>query len=141
MKNAKEIKVCLSCSKEFELKRNTRGLYCSNQCQSDLRYKEFIRRWKAGEEDGLTGKYSISRHIKRYLFNKFDSKCCECSWSKVNNFTGNIPLEVEHIDGNFRNNKEENLKLLCPNCHSLTATYKGANKGNGRKDRKAYRLS
>ena len=30
------------------------------------------------------------------------------------------------------NNKEENLTLLCPNCHSLTPTAKGANKGNGR---------
>lgn len=34
------------------------------------------------------------------------------------------------------NNKEENLLLLCPNCHSLTSTYKGANKGNGRPGRK-----
>ena len=38
----------------------------------------------------------------------------------------------QHIDGNSKNNKEENLTLLCPNCHSLTKTYKGANRGNGR---------
>ena len=31
-------------------------------------------------------------------------------------------------------NKEENLTLLCPNCHSLTPTYRGANKGNGKRD-------
>lgn len=49
-----------------------------------------------------------------------------------------FPLEVEHIDGNFENNSEENLTLLCPNCYSLTPTYKGANKGNGRKERKKY---
>jgi predicted HNH restriction endonuclease len=47
-------------------------------------------------------------------------------------------LEIEHIDGNFENNAEENLELLCPNCHSLTSTYKGANKGSGRKERKKY---
>ena len=35
---------------------------------------------------------------------------------------------------------EDNLDLICPNCHSLTATYKGANKGNGRKDREKYSL-
>lgn len=40
---------------------------------------------------------------------------------------------MEHIVGDYTNNSEENLILLCPNCHSLTATYKGANKGHGRK--------
>ena len=58
-------------------------------------------------------------------------------WSKKNEYTGNIPLEIEHIDGNYLNNSENNLILLCPNCHSLTSTYKGANK-NGRKSRKKY---
>lgn len=42
-----------------------------------------------------------------------------------------MPLEVEHIDGDSTNNKEYNLTLLCPNCHSLTKTYRGLNKGNG----------
>ena len=36
------------------------------------------------------------------------------------------------------NNKEENLILLCPNCHSLTQTYKGANRNHGRQGRKKY---
>ena len=35
-----------------------------------------------------------------------------------------LTLEVEHKDGNHDNNKEENLQLLCPNCHSITATYR-----------------
>ena len=58
----------------------------------------------------------------------------------MNPFSNIIPLEIEHIDGNYLNNSESNLTLLCPNCHSLTATYKGANRGNGRKDRKRYSL-
>lgn len=49
-------------------------------------------------------------------------------------YTGTLPLEVEHIDGDATNNSEENLTLLCPNCHSLTRTYRGANKGNGNRD-------
>ena len=53
-------------------------------------------------------------------------------------YTKNIPLEIEHKDGNYKNNKEENLILLCPNCHSLASTYKGANINHGRKKRSKY---
>lgn len=40
-----------------------------------------------------------------------------------------LPLEVDHIDGDWRNNRIENLRLLCPNCHSTTDTYRGRAKG------------
>lgn len=95
--------------------------------------------WLNGEHNGIVGKTSTARWIKWYLIQKHGEKCMECGWSKRNPFTNKIPIELEHIDGDFTNNKEENLKLLCPNCHSLTPTYKGANKKKGRPRSKYYR--
>ncbi|MFG2997088.1 HNH endonuclease [Streptomyces sp. NPDC048340] len=40
-----------------------------------------------------------------------------------------LPLEVDHLDGDWRNNQPENLRLVCPNCHSTTDTYRGRAKG------------
>ena len=110
----------------------------------DYNYKTYIDRWKQGLETGLTGKKlkTNSCHIRRYIFEKYNSKCAKCGWSEINPYTKTIPLELEHIDGNHLNMDEENLTLLCPNCHSLTPTAtKGANKGNGRKFRKNGRTS
>ena len=106
--------------------------------KNDSHYINYIANWKAGLVDGMKGEYQISSHIVRYLREKFDNKCSKCGWNETNSYTGKIPLETEHIDGDYTNNKEENLDLLCPNCHSLTPTYKGANRGKGRKQRKKY---
>ncbi|HEY7545699.1 MAG TPA: HNH endonuclease signature motif containing protein, partial [Blastocatellia bacterium] len=42
------------------------------------------------------------------------------------------PLELDHRDGNPFNNHLSNLRLICPNCHSQTHTYKNRNMGRGR---------
>ena len=119
----------------------TNASYCSQTCKikagadrkgETTKYRNYIEKWKAGLVSGMRGKTAISKYIRRYLFEKYDNKCCECGWSKINIYTGTIPLEIEHIDGDHTNNKEENLKLLCPNCHSLTPTFRALNKGNGR---------
>lgn len=127
---------CLNCGKEIKQKNK----YCSNVCQKEFEYKLYINEWKNGIQSGLKGEYQISNHIKTYLFNKYGNKCARCGWGEKNIYTNKTPLEVEHIDGNYKNNNEENLILLCPNCHSLTATYKGANLNNGRKARSKYKI-
>lgn len=116
--------------------RDTRG-GLKDQAQyakqgADKRYLAYIERWKQGLETGMRGVTSISAHIRRYLFEKYGSACARCNWSVINVHTGNVPLEVEHIDGNHKNNTEDNLILICPNCHSLTATYRALNTGSGR---------
>jgi len=109
--------------------------YCSNRCQADYQYKMYIQEWLAGQKTGLQGHGVVSRHVKRYLREKYDNKCCICRWSKVNPVTGETPLVADHIDGNWRNNIECNLRLICPNCDSLTPTYAGLNRGKGREQR------
>lgn len=125
----KSKKYCLNCGKEI-FNFNT---YCNNDCFKEYQYKQYIESWKNGIVDGGTGNWgSVSRHIRTYLFKKYDNKCCLCGWSEINPYTNKIPLEIDHIDGNAMNHREENLRLICPNCHSLTETYRGKNKGNGR---------
>lgn len=131
--------VCINCGREFtDQNWKKERKYCSKHCQNEYQYNEYIAAWKRGEEDGLSGGIGISEHIRKYLFLKNDCKCEKCGWSEKNQYSGNIPLQIHHIDGNYKNNKEENLQLLCPNCHSLTDTFGTLNK-NGRKDRKKYK--
>ena len=117
-------KVCVNCN------TITTNKYCGSKCQNEYRIKLVFDKIKNGD---IT---LNSRQYKKYLIDKYGNKCMECGWDKVNPVTGKVPIELEHIDGNSTNNKLENLKLLCPNCHSLTPTYKALNIGKGRHSRR-----
>ena len=88
-----------------------------------------------GKENGLRSTGVVSNPVKRYLRRKFNDKCCLCGWSRINKKTGCVPLVADHRDGDWKNNTEKNLRLICPNCDSLSSTYAALNKGNGRKNR------
>lgn len=53
--------------------------------------------------------------------------CEECGWAKKAE-DGRLPLELHHINGNARDNRLKNLRILCPNCHSLKENYRGLNR-------------
>jgi 5-methylcytosine-specific restriction endonuclease McrA len=54
-------------------------------------------------------------------------KCEVCNREKWNG--GPIPLELDHINGRREDNRLENLRIVCPNCHAQTDTYRGRNIG------------
>ena len=109
--------------------------YCSMSCSTAHRrdqywspIKEAIERGEVKIRDNIESNNGI---FKKYLIEKYGAKCMRCSWAEINPYTNKIPIELEHKDGDCTNNNLSNLELLCPNCHSLTSTYKGANKRVG----------
>jgi 5-methylcytosine-specific restriction endonuclease McrA len=75
------------------------------------------------------GSKITTHHLRlRLLHDGIFKHCCvNCKKSKW--LGAKIPLELDHIDGDNRNNVLKNLRLLCPNCHALTPTHAGKNKG------------
>lgn len=130
-KGKKTIHTCLNCGKEFEHSSSSMNKFCSIKCKAEYDYLDRVKRWKNGEifKKGATETPSF---IKKYLMDKFGNKCQICGWGETNSYTGKIPLHIHHIDGDCTNNKEENLQLLCPNCHSLTENYGSLNKNSSR---------
>jgi hypothetical protein len=90
-------------------------------------------------EAGLYRTTNFSGFLRRYLIRRFGESCTRCGWAQRNPITENVPIEVEHIDGDWRNNRLDNLTLLCPNCHALTPTFRGLNRGRGRAHRRGGR--
>ena len=108
------MKTCLNCRKEIP----NRNKYCDNLCQREYEYKQWINRWKNGNESGLKGEYGTSNYLKTYLFNKYNNKCFLCR--------SELDLQIDHIipvykcynDKNFMVcNNINNLQLLCGKCN------------------------
>jgi|19_taG_2_1085344.scaffolds.fasta_scaffold162470_1 transposase len=81
--------------------------------------------------------------VRKRLFAERGRKCEECGWNEVNSHNGIIPVQVDHLDGDRDNNDPSNLKVVCPNCHSMTKNfmfYGRSHKGTfGKKGTKRYR--
>ena len=122
---------CLNCLSTLGLKGKK---YCNNKCQREYEWKLLKLNFISTDNicEIKVSERQKDRIAKRYLIEKCGNICKICKWGKLNKYTNNVPIELEHIDGNSTNWKLKNLTLLCPNCHSLTKTYKGANRGNGR---------
>lgn len=108
--------LCRNCGAPVRRRPN---VYCSVSCQ--WRYIRSVR-----IKDGTAG----IRLLKTYLLERRENKCEMCS--STHWMDKPIPLELDHKDGDATNNRLDNLRLVCPNCHAQTETYKNRNIGHGR---------
>lgn len=110
---------CKCCKKSFESsvgrgKNSKSGFrFCSRKCKDEAQKVSYGLKEMWPDHFGMAdGK----RDYRERAIEKYGRKCELCEWDKT--------IEVHHIDGNRENNDLKNLIVLCPNCHSLTKSYK-----------------
>ncbi len=119
---------CLNCEADILFKSYSNAhKYCNNGCAVEHREKQrLIKDLPLFNE----GKIKYRGRLKTLLTETQGYKCACCG---ISEWQGKeIVLQVDHINGDATNDMPNNLRLLCPNCHTQTDTFAGKNKGNGR---------
>lgn len=129
---------CLNCGIELKHDKIFQKS-CSQTCNQALITKKKIDKWLNGTFDA-TIKGGISSTIRKYLLKQMNYKCSICKYEGYNDRTGNTVLEIDHIDGNSDDSSSENLRVICPNCHAKSSTFRSLNKksSKNREHRKKY---
>lgn len=106
----RKIYKCTLCGKDMTEIKTSGRKYCNNRCK--INALAILKKQRSANKR-IFGRWRNRRTLKAYLLDKY--KACQlCGWnSKIE------VLELHHIDRNKKNNKEYNLLLLCPNCHSI----------------------
>lgn len=114
-------------------KGNFWGKFCSNACQMRKKSRDVTLAWLEGKHTGWSGKTRLlSPFVRAYLWGLRGTACEECGWDKRHPVDDKVLTEIDHIDGDAENCSADNLKILCPNCHSMTPTFRARNKGSKR---------
>jgi hypothetical protein len=120
---------CIYCGKIIT---NRHSKFCSLLCSFEYKKNES---YKKIEEDQIIGHGTL----RKYLLHKQGERCSRCGWGERNPVSNSVCLDLHHKDGNAKNNRLSNVELMCPNCHSLTETYKRV--GDKNRSRKSYRVN
>jgi hypothetical protein len=106
--------------------RTKNSKFCSMKCFVANRNSELELSVLSGTASSVT--------IKSYLIRNNGIECSKCH--ETHKLGEVIPIEIDHINGDFKDNRLENCRLLCPTCHAMTPTYKAKNVGKGRHSRR-----
>lgn len=114
-KGPEKIYYCAYCNNELRTYRQP-GKYCNLQCKS-------LHIWagKKVEIETGTSEWIHRSHLLRYLTERDGYSCSKCL---ITDWNGEyLSLDIDHRDGNHKNNHPSNLRFLCPNCHRQTETW------------------
>lgn len=122
----RERKKCQQCGKE------SRNIFCSSKCCIE---NHWDKRLKIAKDTGILPHRQGTAKI--ILLKMRPHQCEICKMIEWNGKS--IPLVMDHINGNHKDNRIENLRLICGNCDMQLPTYKSKNRGNGRIYDRKYR--
>ena len=71
-------------------------------------------------------------HRRLFLLTQAEHRCSQCGFSNRRS-CGSPILEIDHVDGNHKNDSLDNLRVLCPNCHAMTPRYRNWNNKENKK--------
>jgi 5-methylcytosine-specific restriction endonuclease McrA len=108
---------CKHCGKESKWKVQKENFFCNSQCFQDYKWvTETVPLIESGSKT-ITNKPALVK----YVVNRDGYKCSTCG---IADWLGALLLlDLDHIDGDNKNNLPSNLRLLCPNCHRQTPTW------------------
>ncbi len=104
---------CYYCNELFQPQNLNNTVFCSHKCRSDT------SNWKNRRKKGMksmTELRIIQRSISACAYRRYKGTECEiCGFIPIHK----CQLDVDHIDGNKKNNEDSNFQTLCANCHRL----------------------
>lgn len=128
LENVKQCDSYLELSKKIKTSRHYVNRIIKNENINIDHFKPACGRCYTAEQ--LLIKSDKEKHstVRKFIMreNLLNYVCSECGLEPFWNGTS-LSMELHHLNGDPTDNRIENLKFLCPNCHSQTKTYKGRN--------------
>jgi Zn finger protein HypA/HybF involved in hydrogenase expression len=116
--------ICQHCKYEFSYNdKRSKGMFCSNKCHGDYFTMKRLKK-----------NTILNRTLRKWIYGNLEQKCKICNLrNKWNDIF--LRLQIDHINGDVKDNRIENLRMICPNCHTQTSTW-GVNNASddGRKN-------